>query len=74
MYHSCPVQAERVKLQEQKVEMLEHVVRLQHQLEHQEKQLRQVDDLLSNSARSWWGGRQLPAQDLLGVLLNEKSG
>lgn len=48
--------------------------RLQHQLKHQEKQLQDVDDLLSNSSRSWCGGRRLPTQDLLGVLLNRKSG
>lgn len=67
-------EAERVQLQQHKVEMLEHVLRLEGQAKQQAKQLAQVEDLLTNSAgQGWFGRAQLPARDLLLVLTDKKA-
>jgi hypothetical protein len=45
--------------------------RLQEQAKQQQKQLEQVDDLLTHSTRGWFGRQQLPYRDLMAVLVNK---
>jgi hypothetical protein len=46
---------------------------LEQHVKQQERQLEQVDDMLANSARGWFGRQQLPYRDLLMVLTDTKT-
>jgi hypothetical protein len=46
---------------------------LEEQVKQQQRQLEQVDDLLANSTRGWFGRQQLPHRDLLMVLTDTKT-
>lgn len=48
--------------------------RLQKEVKQQDKQFEQLEDLLTNPARSWWGGKQLPCADMLSVLIGKQKG